>query len=376
MLRVLHVTEAPTWGVFSLIKEFTREQSARGYDVHVLAPPRMLRLSGDVRQHDWSISRGRPRSYLRGVHELRRTIREVKPDIIHLHSFFGGLFGRLPVLSGLDDVAIVYQPHAWAFNMVELARVRLLVKAWERFAGRRTNVMVANCAEEVEEGRRAGIAGDGIPLGIALDTDHFTPVDEATRGHWRSELGVTTPGILLCLGRLAKQKGQDQLVAAWEANPLPDAELVLVGIDESASLEPLAPTQWGKTIRPVQSVHDVRPWLWACDVLVLPSRYEGSAVTVPEAMACGRTVVTTLVNGVREGVLEGPHPPAGAIVPLGAMEELLSQCARRLDDPELARAEGMAGRLRALDLFKTQEVVDRLDAAYQQARDTPSGWGR
>lgn len=375
MLRVLHVSEVSIGGIFSLLKDFTREQRARGYDVHLLAAPSMVRLDG-VRHHDWSLRRGRPLSYVRAVGELRRTIRELDPDVIHLHSFFAGFFGRLPLLSGLADIPVVYQPHAWAFNVVWLARMRPLIQAWERFAGRRTDVMVANCTEEVDEGRRAGAAHDGIPLGVAVDTDFFAPVDEATRGRWRSELGVTKPGVLLCLGRLAKQKGQDQLVVAWEANPVPDAELVLVGIEKSASLKALAPTQWGTTIRSVPSVRDVRPWIWASDVLVLPSRYEGSAVTVPEAMSCGRPVVATMVNGVREQILDGPQPPAGEVVALGDMAALLHQSARRVQDARLATAEGLAGRERAVDMFETKGVIDRLDAAYDQSRARRAGQHR
>lgn len=371
MLRVLHVTEAPGWGIFSLLKEFTREQHARGYEVHILGPARMVRIDG-ARHRDWSIIRGRPQSYPGAIRELRRTIREVRPDVIHLHSFFGGFFGRLPVLSGLGQIPVVYQPHAWAFNVVALAKVSRLIKAWERFAGRRTDAMVANCIDEVEEGHLAGASQDGIPIGIAIDTDHFAPVDEATRNRHRAELDVTTAGVLLCLGRLAKQKGQDQLISAWEANPLPDAELVLVGIDDSSSLESMAPTQWGKTIRSVGSISDVRPWLWASDVLVLPSRYEGSAVTVPEALACGRPVITTSVNGVREQVIAGEHPPAGAVVALGDMGGLLREAARRLDDPALARAEGHAGRERAVEQFDTKSVIDRLDMAYARARQRRS----
>ncbi len=371
MLRVLHVTEAPGWGVFSLIKQFAGEQQARGHEVHILAPDRMVRIKG-ARHHDWSISRARPTTYPRGILQLRRTIATVKPDVIHLHSFFGGFFGRLPVLSGLGDIPVVYQPHAWAFNVVGLARARTLISAWERFAGRRTDVVVANCEEEVEEGRQAGAARDAITLGIAVDTERFRPVDNASRSRYRAELGVGKPGVLLCLGRLAKQKGQDQLVAAWEAHPLPDAELILVGIDDPASLRSLAPAQWDTTIRAVPSVRDVRPWLWACDVLVLPSRYEGSAVTVPEALACGRPVVGTMVNGVREQVVDPPHPPAGAVVPLGDMPGLLRQAARRVTDQDLAAAEGVAGRRRAVDFFDTAAVVDRLDAAYERARSNRS----
>lgn len=366
MSRVLHVTEAPGWGIYSLLVEFTREQQARGREVHVLAPPRMRRLTG-VTHHDWAIERGRPQTFPRGVAQLRKTIRDVDPEVVHLHSFFGGLFGRLPLLSGLGDVPVVYQPHAWAFNVVELARVKPLIEGWERLAGRRTDVMVANCTQEVDEGRAVRAAADGIPLGIALDTERFAPVGDAARDRHRAELGLTTSGVLLCLGRLAKQKGQDQLVEAWEADPLPDATLVLVGIDDDAELAALAPTQWGTTIRVVGSVTDVRPWLWASDLLVLPSRYEGAAVTVPEAMACGIPIVTTAVNAVREQVVDPPLPPAGAVVPLGDMSALLREAARRLTDPELRATEGRAARERALAMFETGVVVDRLDEAYARA---------
>ena len=374
MLRVLHISEVSIGGIFSLLKDFTREQSARGHDVHILASPTMLALDGA--RHDWSLRRRRPATYPRAVLELRRTIRTVEPDVIHLHSFFGGFFGRLPILSGLGDVPVVYQPHAWAFNVVWLSKVRILIQAWERFAGRRTDVIVANCSEEVEEGRRAGVAREGTPLGVAVDTQHFSPVDEATRSHWRTTLGVSQPGLLLCLGRLATQKGQDQLVKAWEANPLPDAELVFVGIDKPEPLAALAPTQWGKTVRAVPNVRDVRPWMWACDVLVLPSRYEGAAVTVPEAMACGRPIVTTKVNGVQEQVVDGPEPPAGAIVALGAMDDMLREAGRRLTEPGLANAEGAAARERAVEKFETKTVVDRLDAAYRKACARRSGLRR
>lgn len=366
MLRVLHVTEAPGWGIFSLLAEFTREQVDRGNDVHVLAPERIRRLPG-VRHHDWRVERGRPLTYLRGIRQLRRTLHEVRPDVVHLHSFFGGFFGRLPLLSGLGDVPVVYQPHAWAFNVVELSRVRSVIAGWERLAGRRTDVLVANCAEEVEEGRQEGAAVDGVSLGIALDTTRFAPVDADEQARLRAELGVREAGVLLCLGRWAKQKGQDQLIRAWEADPLPAAELVLVGIEDPAPLEDLAPTEWGRSIRVVPTLTDVRPWLWACDLLVLPSRYEGSAVTVPEALACGRPVVATAVNGVQEELLDGPYPPAGAVVPLGDMAALLREAGRRLRDRPLRDAEGMAGRTRALALFDARVVVDRLDAAYARA---------
>lgn len=365
MLRVLHVTEAPGWGIFSLLKEFTREQIERGHRVHLLAPPVMRRLDG-VTHYDWAIRRSRPTSYPIALRELRHTVAAVRPDVVHLHSFFGGLLGRLPY-AGLAGVPVVYQPHAWSFDVVGNRQLAALMRGWERLASRRTDVLVANCSDEIDEGRRAGITNPAVPLGVAVDTEHFAPVDAASQGGHRTELGVSAPRLLLSVGRLARQKGQDQLVTAWEEAPLPDTELVFVGIDDDAPLRDMAPTQWGRSVRAVPTVTDVRPWIWACDVLVLPSRYETVSLAVAEAMACGRPAVATEVNGVAETVVGGPRPPGGSVVAVGDMVSLLREAATLLGDPDLHAERGAAARARALDQFTPGVVVDRLDRAYHEA---------
>jgi len=367
MLRVLHVTEAPGWGIFSLLKEFTREQVERGHRVHLLAPPAMRRLDG-VTHYDWAIRRSRPSSYPIALRELRQTVAAVSPDVVHLHSFFGGLLGRLP-LAGLAGVPVVYQPHAWSFDVVGNRQLAGLMRGWERLASRRTDVLVANCSDEVDEGRRVGITNPAVPLGVAVDTKHFAPVDPTGQARYRAELGVSAPRLLLSVGRLARQKGQDLLVAAWEQAPLPETELVFVGIDDDAALRALAPTQWGRTARAVPTVIDVRPWLWACDALVLPSRYETVSLAVAEAMACGRPAVATEVNGVAETVVGGPRPPGGSVVAIGDMVSLLREAATLLGDPDLRAERGAAARARALEEFTPAVVVDRLDGAYREAID-------
>ena len=367
-MHVLHVSEVTWGGVVSLVHDFMAEQLRRGHRVSLLTPdafpdpelPAVTRTS-------WALERRRPSGYPRALAQLRSTIRRERPDVVHLHSAFAGFFGRLPVLSGTRRVPVVYQPHAWSFDLFTDARIQRSMTAWERAASRRTNALVTNCTDEIDEGREIGVRTPARALGVPLDVERFHPVDRDERDRHRRSLGLDHSKTLLCLGRLARQKGQDLLVAAWEAAPLPDTHLLLVGPGDPERLRRLAPTQWGTTICWIGDQHDVRPVVWASDVLVLPSRYETVAVVVAEAMASGVPVVANRVNGVDMAVTDGPSPPGGVVVPAGDMEALLAESRRLLDDPELRAALGRDGRERVVALFTPELVVDRLDEAYEQA---------
>ena len=367
-MRVLHVSEVSWGGIPSLLRDFTAEQVRRGHRVSLLVPTALPQRGLDgVHRLDWAIDRRRASSLLPAVRQLRAAVRRERPDVVHLHSAFAGFLGRVPLLLGPTKVPLVYQPHAWSFEIHTRGWVRRLTEAWERVASRWTDVLVANCTDEVDQGRRLGITTPSYALGVALDVDRFHPVDDAESCQWRERVGAGQPQVVLCLGRLARQKGQDALVAAWEQAPIPDTELVLVGPGDTAPLQAAAPTQWGTTIKWVGDQADVRPYLWACDVLVLPSRYETVAVVVAEAMACGRPVVATRVNGVDMAVADGPAEPGGIVVDAGDVRSLLVETGRLLADDERRRAVATAGRRRVVELFTPELVVDRLDQAYDRA---------
>jgi glycosyltransferase involved in cell wall biosynthesis len=166
---------------------------------------------------------------------------------------------------------------------------------------------------------------------------------------------------------LARQKGQDLLVAEWERNPPDNTELVLVGPGDDTALRSLAPREWGRSIRAVGESDDIRPWLWASDALVLSSRYETVAVVIAEAMACGLPVIATDVNGAREVLQGGGSTRAGEVIPVGDMTALLATADRIVTSPRDRAEMAAAGRARAERLFTAASVVDRLDTAYRAA---------
>ncbi len=372
-MRILHVSEVHWGGVVGLIHHFNREQAAVGHDVHLLCPPAFPATS-HVTRYAWRLHRRRPVTIVTALYGLFRTVRRVRPDVVHLHSFMAGLLGRLPgvIPSGTP---VVYQPHAWSFELFP-DRVRAsAVRRWEGLAARRTSVLVGNNADELAEGKAIGVHRPGFSLGVALDLEHFRPPSAEERAAAREEHGRGGRRILLVLGRLGRQKGQELLLPEWERDPVPDTDLVLVGPGDGAALRALAPTQWSRSVHAVGESNDVRSWLWASDVLLLPSRYEGGPLVVPEAMACGVPVVATAVNGSAEAVLGGPLPTAGAVVDRGDMPALLGHARMRLADRELAAREARNGRRRAEELFDPRVVGARLEAAYRVAGAAPAESG-
>lgn len=366
-LRILHVSEVHWGGVVTLLEHFVREQLDAGHDVHVLAPDDLAERVGGVR-HRWSVVRARPWTAVRAVRQLRDVVSTQRPDVIHVHSFVAGLLVRLPLLGvGGAPNALVYQPHAWSFDLFGSRLFGGVLRRWEAWASRQTDVLVANCKDEVEEGRQVGVVAPGHVLGVAVDTDRFRPLPAHERASLRYELGINSSFTALCLGRLARQKGQDLLLAEWEQLRPESCELVLVGPGDPQPLRKLSPRQWGRTVSWRGEHRCVEQWLAAADVLVVPSRYETVALVVAEAMACGTPVVTTRFNGAEDTVTGGPLDPAGAIVDLGDMRGLIGDLKRRLDDPSLRAREGSAARARAEALFRPEVVAARLEDAYREA---------
>jgi glycosyltransferase involved in cell wall biosynthesis len=360
-MKILHVAEVTHGGVVSLVRTFAELQSADGHDVHVLTRPEVDQLPGT--RHLWTPVRRSPRALVAAQARLREVVRTTQPDVVHLHSFFPGVLGRMRPLP--PGPGVVYQPHSFAFDAVP-SRLSWAVTAAERRGSRFTDRMVTNCGAERDEGVSHGIGTATTVVGLPLDTDRYAP-QAGDRSALRAELGLTAGFVAVCVGRISRQKGQRALAEAWEAAAPADSVLVFVGPGDQAEIADAAPTTIGRTLICAGPQADVRPWLWAASVSVLPSLYEGQSVAMAEALACGVPVVMTDVNGAREAVCPPGQPATGAVVPVGDLPELLRQLERRRLAPELLAEEATLARSRAVEMFDSARVMERLETTYLDA---------
>ncbi|WP_439656070.1 glycosyltransferase family 4 protein [Lentzea sp. HUAS TT2] len=341
-MKIVHVTQPVEAGVAVVVLDLVRAQQRRGWDVSIACPPegwlaREATKAG-IPLHPWRATRTPgPRTALE-LHNLRKALKKLRPDVVHLHSSKAGL-ARL-VLRGRTPT--IFQPHLWSFR-VATGLLSRASRFWEAKASRWTTLLLCVSDDELRAGRSARITARAAVVWNGIDTQRLTP---RPKPH-------DTP-TAVCVGRLAHQKGQDLLLEAWPhvLEKVPDAELLIVGdgpMAEQLKAEHHPNTRWhGHST-------EVAAFYAEADVVVLPSRAEGMALVPLEAMACGRPVVAFDVEGVRHSLGD-----AGEVVRPGDTKALAQAIALRLADPELAATEGKRGRQRAETLFDRDRMTDQI----------------
>jgi glycosyltransferase involved in cell wall biosynthesis len=352
-LSVLHVAQPTDGGVARYVVAAAADQVARGWTVTVACPDTGW-LAGELRRRGiphvtWSARRA-PGPWAAGeTVRLRAVVDAVAPDLVHLHSAKAGLAGRLALRGALPTL---FQPHGWSW-LAATGAVAALSRRWEKFATRWADQIVCVGDGEAAQAEAAGVAGAVRVVRNGVDLDRFHPADLGAQRAARAELGLSpTAPLAVCPARWARQKGQDVLLAAWAAvrAQCADAQLALVGGDAPEDLVP------PEGVRLVGDVPDVRPWLAAADVVVLPSRWEGLSLALLEAMAVGRSTVVTAIPGLADVVDER----VGATVPAEQADALAAAVARRLNDPSLTLAEGAAAAAKATAELDARTTFDRL----------------
>ena len=188
-----------------------------------------------------------------------------------------------------------------------------------------------------------------VPNGVAVS-------HESARGTKEGPLRVGT------LGRLTAQKGLDVLIDALGrlADEGHDVELVIAG--EGPDRTALAVMAMGLPVRFVGFVDDVRSFLASLDVFCLPSRAEGLPFALLEAMMCGLPCVVTRVGDMPEALGD-----AGVVTPPDDARALAGAIAQLLRSPRQRRALGRLGRLRAIDRYSVEAMVQATAQVYDEA---------
>jgi len=295
---------------------------------------------------------------LRGLAQplaLMRYIRREKVALMQTLLFHSDVTGRI--------VGRLARRHGRPV-IVSSARATNLRNRWWQFALQRATAPLSDAFTAVSvrtldfAARREGLRRDRatvIPNGIDV-SEWETPGDGTA---FRAELGIAEDAFVVgTLGRLHEQKGHAHLLeaAAIVARRLPDAVFLIAGYGPLREKLEAQSRALGVASRArfLGYRSDAARVLAALDVFVLPSLWEGMSNAVLEAMAAGKPVIATAVDGNVEQVSDGD---TGLLVPPADAGALANAILRLADDHVLAASMGRRGRERVAREFSLERMI-------------------
>ncbi len=366
-MRILYVVTAAEFGgaprqVLQLVKHL-REQ---GHEVGLVAAPEARLVEGaealgvKIFPNRHFVRPVRPCKDFRALYAVFCAIRTFNPDLVHAHSTKAGYAARLAC--AILHKTVIFTAHGWAFTEGRNLWKRKPLAWAERLAAKATAKVICVSAHDRELASRWKVAKPEqlvvIHNGIAP-----RPFLEADGTPLRREFGLEFTPMLTFVGRLVPPK--DLLILRQAFEDLPEGILMVVGDGE---LRPRAERfvrehRLETRVRFIGQRSDVPQILAASDVFVLSSRWEGLPYTIIEAMMAGLPVVATNVGGVSELVKDGV---TGFLVPRRDPKALAEALQRLIDDPELRKRMGEAGRQKALREFTLDRMLRETEQVYAE----------
>lgn len=353
-LEIAKAAAQAGWSVHIATTLTERSDALDGYGFHV-HPLTMHRTSSG------------PLGLLRLLVDMIRLFQTVKPTVLHLVTIkpvlIGGLAARIARVHSVV-YAVSGLGHVFTSRGVIGGLRRALVRVGYRVAlgAKRRRVIFQNSFDASEVQQSAGVAeGESVMIpGSGFDVDSYSVVPPPEGSP-----------VFMMASRLIRTKGVLEFCAAAEVlnREGVQAEFWLVG--ESDLINPAGVT--ADELREVSERGAVQilgfqrnvPGLMdQAHVVVLPSYYaEGLPKVLIEAAASGRPVITTDMPGCREAVEPGL---TGLVVPPRDPEALADAMRKLANNADLRQSMGLAGRHRAEQLFRIQDVVERHIALYSQ----------
>ncbi len=347
----------------------TRHLLAAGHQVCCLLPPgdaeadaSLAALGTRVRHYPLDRKGLNPLRDMSTLRALFGLFREERPDLLFTSTIKPVIYGCLAArLARIPHIYATITGLGYAFEADSLFKKcvnRLGVLLYRLALSGAEGVFFQN-RDDLAVFRESGILGPRartlFARGVGVDTSRFAlaplpPADAPT---------------FLLVGRLLGAKGLFEyaeaaktLKARW-----PQARFQVLGPQEhglgSVPMEQIRAWQDEGAIEYLGETRDVRPYVAACHVLVLPSWREGIPTSVMEAMSMGRPAVVTDAPGCREAVQDGAN---GLLCRLRDPADLARAMEHFLEHPDDVARMGAAGRQMAEREFDADLVSSRIMA--------------
>jgi glycosyltransferase involved in cell wall biosynthesis len=233
--------------------------------------------------------------------QVRKCIKNWGIDLIHAHGSRACAF--MLFLSILLRIKIIYTIHGWSFHADQSFWVRFFRETSEKIITQLTKINICVSDSNFETGKSLYPRFQAKVIRYGIDLQRFS-ITHAFRDY-RQDWGIPEHAkLILFAARMTIQKQPLVALEAFEyaASINPDIYMVMAGggellDDVKKKIETLACRD---RIRLKPFYTDMPGVLHAADIFVLPSLWEGLPIALLEAMAMGKVVLATAVDGTKE----------------------------------------------------------------------------
>ena len=313
--------------------------------------------------------------------EVRRIIKKYKPHIVHTHAAKSGAIGRLAAYHEKVSI-IVHTFHGHVFHSYFGFFKTKFYKSIESYLAKRSNKIIAiskrqkyelSTIHKICEPQHIQV----INLGFNLNK--FKQHKKQKRLKFRNEFNITEDEIAIgIVGRLTHIKNQKlfiELIAKISSLKKYNVKGFIIGDGEDFDFLRTYATKKNLTyLLPYEKYRDTNlvftSWRKdmdyvynGLDIVCLTSLNEGTPVTLIEALASGKPVVSTNVGGVIDVVSENK---SGFIVKKNNLHDLYDKTLKLIRNKKLREDFSEYGRKYVFEKFSYLRLVSEIEELYKK----------
>lgn len=314
--------------------------------------------------------------------KVQKIIKDFKPDIVHTHAAKPGAVGRLAA-SSLNIPAIVHTYHGHVFHSYFGKLKTNFIINTERYLASKTDAIIAISDQQKKElTEEFHIANEKkfkvIPLGFELKK--FTESQCEKRKKFRDEFNLSDDEIAVgIIGRLVPVKNHDLFLEGLSyilKNSSKKIKAFIIGDGEARQgLEQKAEklnisftnerhtnaslifTSWRNDIDVINA---------GLDIVVLTSLNEGTPVSLIEAQAANKPIVSTRVGGIEDIVIENKTALLSNVNDVASFQKNLNKL---VENDELRNYLGNKGSDHVLKKFSVERLANDMASLYYELLD-------
>jgi glycosyltransferase involved in cell wall biosynthesis len=259
---------------------------------------------------------------------VKELLKQKKVDLIHAH----GTRAASNVLWAARSLGIpvVYTIHGWSFHQDQRVLLKRMRIAGESYITSRTAVNISVSMANQASGKKNIRGFKSVLVNYGIDQKRFSPAGVSK--DVRAELGISKDAVLvLFIARFTKQKQPLAMIRGFKEalDRVPGMHLLMVGDGElrDEALRLSEALGLGDRISFQTFRQDVPDVLAAADIFVLPSLWEGLPIGLLEAMAMGKAIIASDVDGTGEVLKHGEN---GLLIQTGELVPSLTEALVRL----------------------------------------------